>query len=353
MRQRILLITLAIALLETPWITACADSKGMDSFSKSVSSVSKGTESIQKVLASDQPSDAGAKATSQPANPAAGRPAEGESAPIMLWVKKGYPWDNALHSEFSINGKTINIYTSDTTDSIGEYLKPGWNTLAIKTTVQEPATKNNGLTFRIGPMRKVIKGKREEMLMDPVLWEFHNHTDWKFGKDKQYSHPLGPGVKEVTLSFRVYFASLQQENAELKAGDFVLTGKPHYTPDWNSPVTATVFVNGTPLNTFTAAPRQLVITTLLKEGKNEITLVSTRVKNSIQSNDIEFSVAGPAVWMVQKARFAVNPILQFNSMQGWTMDPRTGVLINKAKPDSETVERVIPFFLKEAPTGGK
>ena len=186
--------------------------------------------------------------------------------------------------------------------------------------------------------------------MEPIIWEFRNDTDWKFDNGR-YSHPLGPDVKEVTLSYKIYYAGLQNENIKLKAGDFVISGKPTYG-SWNSPITATVFVNGTPLNSFLLAKRGMVITPFLKQGKNEIKLISSRVKNSIRNNDIEFDIAGPAEWNVAKGQYLVKPILQFKSMQGWTLDSKTGMLVNRAKPDSESIERVIPFVLKEAPKAG-
>ncbi len=267
---------------------------------------------------------------------------------FLLGVKRVFStWDNPLHSELSVNDKTVNIFTSDTVEPIGQYLKEGWNTITIKTTPQQPANRNNGLIFRLGPAHKP-PGK-DQWIMDPVIWEFRNDTDWRFA-DGKYSHPLGPDVKEVTLSYRIYYAGLQTENIDLKAGDFVISGKPTFG-SWNTPVTATVFVNGKPLNTFLLAKRGTVITPFLKEGKNEITLISTRVKNSIKNNDIEFEVAGPAEWNVGKGQYVLGrSILQFKSMQGWTVDSKTGMLFNLAKPDSESIERVIPFVLKEGPT---
>lgn len=218
-----------------------------------------------------------------------------EAAVVTLWVEQSYPWDNPLHSEVSINGQIINIYTANTSDPIAQYLKEGWNAITVKTTPQEPATKNNQLLFRIGPAKKDPQGNR--IVMDPVLWEFNNGTDWKHN-DGQFSHPLGPDVKEVTLTYSIYYTgNTTGENSKLKAGDFVIGGKGHYGGigvAWNSPVTATVFVNGTPLNTFTVSSRQVVITPYLKQGKNEIKLISTRVKNAIRQNDIEFQVGGPA-----------------------------------------------------------
>jgi len=271
------------------------------------------------------------------------------SEPLLLWVKRNYNgWDNPLHSELSVNGKTVNIFTSDTFEPIGQYLKEGWNTVTIKTTPQQQANQGNGLIFRLGPAHKA-PGK-DQWIMEPILWEFRNDTDWKFANGK-YSHPLGPDVKEVTLSYKIYYAGLQNENTKLKAGDFVLRGKPSYN-GWNAPITATVFVNGTPLNSFLLAQRGIVITPFLKQGKNEIKLVSSRVKHSVEKNDIAFEVAGPAEWNVGKGQYLLKPILQFKSMEGWTLDSKTGVLVNRAKPDSESIERVIPFFLKEGPKSG-
>ena len=150
-----------------------------------------------------------------------------EAGKIHVWVDRNYnSWDCPLHSEFLINGQTVNIYTSDTFEPIEEYLKPGWNDITITTTAQEPAEQGNGLIFRIGPMSK-DPGDERKVLMNPVLWEFRNETDWTL-KDGVYSHPLGPGVKEVTLAYRFYWAGLELENSELKAGDFVLRGKPNF-----------------------------------------------------------------------------------------------------------------------------
>jgi hypothetical protein len=267
------------------------------------------------------------------------------AGPLAIWVQRHYQTsDNPLHSELSINDKTLNIYTSDTFESIEGNLRPGWNTITLKTTPQLPASRQNGLLFRIGPMHK--DSKDNKMIMDPVIWAFDNFTDWEF-KNGAFSHPLGPDVKDVTLIFKVFYAGLAYEQKELKAGDYVLRGKPRYATS-NAPVTATVWINGTPLNTFTLEPREIVITSLLKPGKNEIKLVSNRVQNSIKANDIEFDLAGPAEWNVQRKGYVVTPLLQFASMQGWRQDSGTGKLVNPEKPDSETVERVIPFILKEA-----
>ncbi|HUP21408.1 MAG TPA: cytochrome c oxidase assembly factor 1 family protein, partial [Thermoanaerobaculia bacterium] len=47
-----------------------------------------------------------------------------------LWVQREYSgWENPLHTEMSINGTTINIFTSDTFQPVAQYLRPGWNTI--------------------------------------------------------------------------------------------------------------------------------------------------------------------------------------------------------------------------------
>lgn len=265
-------------------------------------------------------------------------------APVMVWVRRqiGYQ-DNPLQSEFSINGATVDVFTSDTQKTIGKHLKKGWNDIAIETTPQQPASNNNSLSFSIGP---VSRDKNDKQVMMP-LWNFGNSTDWEY-KDGRFSHATGPDVKTVTLSYHVYFAGLEHENRKLRAGDFFLQGKPEINY-LNVPVTATVFVNDTPLNSFILAERQIVITSLLKKGKNEIKLVSSRVANAILANDITLSVAGPAEYSVPRRKYEAKPIVEVKAMQGWEHHKKTGQLVGKADPNAKTIERVIPFFLDEAP----
>ena len=59
--------------------------------------------------------------------------------------------------------------------------------------------------------------------MRPVLWEFRNDTDWSLSNG-EFRHRLGPEVKEIALSFSLYFAGLQHEGAESGAGDYILQG---------------------------------------------------------------------------------------------------------------------------------
>jgi hypothetical protein len=260
---------------------------------------------------------------------------------LSVLVSKTYgSYDNPLHTEFTLNGKTVNIFTGETVESLAGHLKPGWNSFVLKTTAQEPATDGNGLQFKIGPASK----KGNQIVVGPVLWMLRNDADWKHS-GATYTHPLGPGVKEVTLTYNLYYAGMDLEQSELKAGDYVLQGKATYG-SYASPVVGTVWINGTPLNSFTPAPRQIVITKLLKPGRNEIRLVSGRVPNAIVTNDIEFLVGGPAEWNVSQNRFTLPTITTFKTLQGWQRDSKTGQLVNLANAQSETIERTIPFIMK-------
>jgi hypothetical protein len=273
--------------------------------------------------------------------------AQGE-APITIWVQKNYAgWENPLHSELSLNTELVNIFSADSFEPIQSNLKNGWNVITVITRPQEPATRGNELIFRIGPMVK--DRSANQMVMTTVLWEFRNGSDWDLDEGKAaYSHALGPGVKEVKQEFAVYYAGLELEAKELQEGDYILAGKPEYA-GWSSPLTTTVAVNGAWLNTFMLAERQVVITSLIKPGKNELKIVSNRVANTIRDNDYNIMVAGPAEWNVSEKRFNVAPIVEAKAEQGWRKDDKTGQLVNPAAPDSSTIERTIPFVIKAAP----
>ena len=294
-------------------------------------------------------SEAVLQALQAPKAAAAAAP-EPAAVPMAVWVKRQWsPYENPLHAEFSINGQLVDIFTSDTQKEIGKYLKKGWNTISVKTTPQEPANDDNQLIFSIGPVHKDLK--TDKSVMGPVLWEFRNGTDWKFQEGK-FSHRLGPGTKEVTLNYRLYFAGLDLETARVEDGDYLLQGSTQWNP-YNSPLTATVFVNGVPLNGFLGARRQIVVTPLLKQGKNELRIVSARVKDALEDNDIQVELGGPFRYNPRTEKFEGKPIVQFQAMQGWEREKKSGQLISKGDPQAETVERVIPFVLDEAPARAK
>jgi hypothetical protein len=77
--------------------------------------------------------------------------------------------------------------------------------------------------------------------------------------------------------------------------------------------------------------------------------VSARVKDAIAGNNVKFQVGGPAEYNVSRGRFELKPIAQFEAMEGWKQDPKTGQLVSQAKADADTVEREIRFTLDEEP----
>lgn len=282
------------------------------------------------------------------ARPAAAREDSVERVPdgtVVLSVERLFGnSENLLHTELAINGKIVNIFTSDTWEPIQEYLVPGWNTITADTTLVDPGDIQNGLGFRIGPVRNE-SGAQGRFTMAPVLWEFRNYSDWR-PVNGRYRHDSGPNVRNVKLAFKFYWAGLDDEVRQLDSGDFVLVGRPNYGNS-DPPITATISVNGHVLNTFLAPERQIVISPYLKKGKNEIKVISTRVDQIVGRNDVEFSIAGPARWNTTQAQYTLKPVLQFKAMQGWTRDEETGRLINASNPKSDAVERVIPFMIKD------
>jgi hypothetical protein len=141
---------------------------------------------------------------------------------------------------------------------------------------------------------------------------------------------------------------MELEGRKLVERDYVVIGTPGYS-SWNSPVTGTVFINGQPVSTFLGHERQVVITPYLRKGENTIRLVSARVKDAIAGNDVKFRVGGPAEYNVTQGKFELKPIAQFEAMEGWKRDPKTGQLVGLAKADADTVEREIRFTLDEEP----
>ncbi|MEX1127454.1 MAG: hypothetical protein WEB50_02690 [Vicinamibacterales bacterium] len=56
-------------------------------------------------------------------------------AALSIWVERQYAtWDNPLHTEFVVNGATVDLFTADTVQPVAEQIKDGWNTIVMKTT---------------------------------------------------------------------------------------------------------------------------------------------------------------------------------------------------------------------------
>jgi hypothetical protein len=273
-------------------------------------------------------------------------PQGGVQDSIEVWAEKHYgSTENPLHTEFIVNGKTVDLFSSTTRKPIGRYLQTGWNTITLKTRPQLPAQDANGLVFRVG---SVVKDRKNgQPTMKSVLWRFKNDEDWKL-EDGRYNHPLGPNTKEVTLTYRVYYGGLEREGAELQKGDYVVQGKADYESA-TQPLSTTVFVNGQPLNSFVLSSRQVAITPLLKLGRNEVKLVSTRVKDAFTDNDMTIEVAGQAEYRARESRWMIQPILSLEAMQGWSREDESGQLTSPAAQDEETIERTVVFYVDELP----
>jgi hypothetical protein len=264
---------------------------------------------------------------------------------ITLWVQREYSgWENPLHTEMAINGTTINIFTSDTFQQVAEYLRPGWNTITMTTSPQEPAGRGNALIFRIGPAQKNDQGT---VVMNPVVWTFRNDTDWSF-QDGVFTHPVQPDPKQIAITYHLYYAGLDRENRELAAGDYVLQGSPEYS-GWNTPLIGTPVVNGRALTSFLLEARQLVINDLLQQGRNEVQLIAVAVDHAVRGNDVQLSLGGPAEWNEAQGRFLLNPLVEMEASTGWSEDEQTGALVNAQDPGQRVIVRSTPFFLQAAP----
>jgi hypothetical protein len=265
---------------------------------------------------------------------------------MMLWSKRYYDYlDNPLESEVRINGELVGTIKSESRKPLDKFLRKGWNTITVKTAPHLPANQGNNLWFTLGP---VYKAPDDELVMERVYWSFNNGEGWHF-KDGKFSHDLGPDTKEVTLTFKVYYAEPEYETKEVKNGDYVLWFTPYYDYKTSS-VSTTVFVNGTPLNTGLTATRELVITPLLKKGENEIKVVTAAVPGYLEDNDTTVTIEGPAEYSAAQKKFLFNPLVEFKSIEGWVRDKKHGNLVCRDKPGAETIERTIPpVILDEAP----
>jgi hypothetical protein len=263
---------------------------------------------------------------------------------IMVWVKPNYESSPVtMASEMRINGHFVNKFNSERKQSVGKYLKMGWNTITLKTSPGEGAKSINDLWFKIGPTEK----KDETWVMEPVLWEFRSQDDWS-EKGNKVVHREGPDKKDATVTYHVYFAGLKHENSEVKNGAYVLQHAPNYT-SWSVPFTSTVFVNGTPLTTFVGTHRkQIVITPLLHKGKNEVKFV-TRRTGFLGSNHDHFVAGGPAEYNVKSERHLISPVAKFFSNQGWSQDKKKAHWIVEGKPDADTHTQTISIYLENEP----
>jgi hypothetical protein len=253
--------------------------------------------------------------------------------------------DSGLKSELRINGNLVGEFSSKASAPVGKFVKMGWNTVTLKTSVVPDVKYVNEITFNIGPVSKKAPGEPE--VMDWVVWQFVNHLGWR-EKDGVLSHASKLGAKEVTLTFKLFYAGVGRENYKVAEGDYVL--KYSQYDDRTPHLTTTVFVNGTPLTTYLGNTRRnaIVITPFLTKGRNEIRMVADGVTNLLTQNDLNFAVVGPAEYSAVRQQFLLKPVLSFHSHEGWEQE-KTGVWHAPGKPGVTRHERTVTFDLAEKP----
>lgn len=282
---------------------------------------------------------------------AADTPRSEDGASASLWVRRSDgSKPSPLRSEVAINGQSIGVFTSDDSKEIGKHLKTGWNTITLKTTPQQRSGAENDLRFSIGDASRDAKTGKQ--VMQPVLWEFRNGADWQV-QDGKLTRRSGRSDQEVTVSYRVYFGGFDLETTRVDDGDYVLQGEPNDNSA-SSAIPVTVYVNGSPLNSFLGQKRQVVITPLLKEGKNELKIVASHVDNAQTSqskadSDVTIEVIGPLQYNAGSKRFEGTPIVESKAIHGGQPDTRRDQPADRADRQPATVERSLSFVLDEVP----
>lgn len=264
---------------------------------------------------------------------------------LMVWTGHHYSSSEVpLHSSMTINGEQIGIFSATTRQSIASAFKLGaYNDVEIQTDAMYPASGWNSLNFYLGSAGR----DREGNLEMSRLWWFKNGEDWKFDEGR-LEHAREPGASKHSLKLSLYYAGMEYENQELQKGDYVLSGKSQRSNSMSS-VTATVYVNGVPLNSFAGLSRDVVITSLLRVGENVIRIETKPVDGQLVDNDIDFAVRGPARYNVSNRNYDVETIVEFGSLVGWKRDEQTGQLVSAEEPGAESIVQTIKFEISTLP----
>ena len=256
-------------------------------------------------------------------------------ASLEVWAQKSSrSRTNPLHSQLRINGQVVDTFEDRSQWTVSKRIDAGtWNEFTLLTKAQQPIKGANHLTFGVGPVTKTANGER----MSPIVWDFVNNEGWEL-KNGQYQHRTNEKVVAVKLQF--YYGNLKHESRKPASHDYVISSR-GASRSRNPSVTATVFVNGTPLTTFSTTPRRAVITDLLKQGSNTIKIVTHRVEGSLTDNDIRIQMSGPAVGSQSGRR----GVLWLSALTGWQRDAK-GKLIT-GKGESKRLEREVSFYLPD------
>ena len=165
--------------------------------------------------------------------------------------------------------------------------------MILKTTA-EATQQDNGLRFRLGP---VVPGAGTRWLMKPVLWEFHNDTDWSL---EQWRVPASArpncqgGRPDSALLRRV-----GHENEEPAAGDYILQGTPQSESRYRVRDSHDLRQRHAAEYLYLGSARgRYHIVAPCGPKRNQV--VSNRVAGVVEDNDIEFTVFGPVEWDVNR-----------------------------------------------------
>eukprot|EP00913_Durusdinium_trenchii_P008797 g8263.t1 len=256
---------------------------------------------------------------------------------LEIWGKKySSSRVNPLHTKLLVNGAPVDTFEDNSQWTIAGKIREGtWNKFELLTSVHQPVKGSNYLSFGVGPVSKTTGGER----MFPVIWNFNNGDGWEL-KDGKYRH-RGHSKSSAPLTFYFYFGNLKNESREPKNDDYVISGRGANTSR-NPSVTATIFVNGTPLTTFSSTPRRAVVTDLLKPGYNTIRLVTHRVEGSLADNDIQIRMSGPVAGSDKSRR----GLLWMSALTGWRRNAE-GKFTNADGADSIRLDREITLYLPD------
>ena len=270
---------------------------------------------------------------------------------LTLLVDRMKNRDCPLHTEVTLNGKSLGEFQSTTHRDLSGEIRLGTNTISFTTTPQEPAGHENSLSFEIGVV--TMDPMTKKSVVKTVLLRYHNNQDWQLNGDTgKYTHPFGPNPKtpdrkSVTHTYTFEYVGAAADLVDRKEGSYFLQVEP--MKDRNVSVISTLTLNGKPLGSFLGSRRALDVSRLLKAGENEIKLTTNAVANQLYDNDTQFEIIGPLSYDVAKSKFMGKRVVQFRALEGWARDSKTAQLHVKGSPDKTSYERVIRFTLNEAP----
>ena len=220
---------------------------------------------------------------------------------MYLFSKAHYDsWENGLHTEVLVNGQSAGVFKGNDAVPVGKLLKKGENVLQFRTFSAGKTEKHNGVTFAFGPAARNNQGK---LVMDGSVWRYDNAPDWVFQEgDGSYVHKAD---QDTPVTARVYFTGLAGEK-RLGRDQYAVLGLFDYD-SWGGQVTATLYVNGVPVNSFFGKSRTVVITPLLKPGVNTIKMVVRGMEHYLGKENKLTLIAGPSKFDTKSNQFAVQP----------------------------------------------